>query len=314
MNKYIIAVFLIITLPSLACEPLPIEHKSATIAERTLAATFILEGTIEQPASKSTAASPEDPFIFTVDRWFKGNGPSKVIVRGFGMGPDCLASIPLPSKKVILFAKGNLISDGELELNYIDAFDAVVNSDKAIIDDIINAVGTSPIQPGIVSKAKTPNFSTQTNILQIPELTTDGNKQFYDVEIEFNFETGRFNLKNINSQPIINAYLGVDLRLKMAQSAVLDDENLHITFARVTEDSRCPSDVQCVWAGQVTVLLQFALGERKNLEEHSLTLSTEPAVKKIDKYLVELLEVNPYPVSTTTVVSDYEIVLKVSLI
>jgi hypothetical protein len=152
--------------------------------------------------------------------------------------------------------------------------------------------------------------------LRISELTADGKTQFYNVEIEFNFETERFSLKNIDTQPNVKADLGVNFELKMAQSAVLSDEDFRITFSRVAEDSRCPSDVVCIWAGQVTVVLQFALGEQ-NPVEHSLTLSADnkPAVKQIGKYLVELLAVIPYPTDTHPIAaSNYEIILKVSLI
>jgi hypothetical protein len=318
VNNYIISTCLIffITLPALACSPPPAGFEPPTLAERTLAATFVLEGMVEQPFSQSTLASPDEPFIFTVDRWFKGSGPSKVIVRGFGQGPDCLAPVPSASEKVILFTKGDLVTDGELSLNYLNAFDAVVYPDDTTVENIINTVGTLPTLPGIIAPpVETPNFSTQTNTLRIPKLTVDEKTLYYSAKIEFNFETERFSLKNINTQPNVNADLGVNFKLKMAQSAVLSDEDFRITFSRVAEDSRCPSDVVCIWAGQVTVVLQFALGEQ-NPEEHSLTLSADnkPAVKQIGKYLVELLKVIPYPTDSNPIsVSNYEIILKISL-
>jgi hypothetical protein len=268
---------------------------------------------VEQPSSQSTLVSPEQSFIFTVDRWFKGSGPAKVIVRGFGMGPDCLSSVP--SEKVILFTKGDLVTEGELDLNYLDAFDAVVYSDDTIADNIINTVGYRPTLPGIVDTlVETPDFSTQTNTLRIPELTADGYTRFYYVVIAFNFATEHFSLKNINTWPNVKAELGINFKLEMAQSAVLNNEDFRLTFLRVAEDSRCPSDVVCVWAGQVTVVLQLALGEQKP-EEISLTLSGEnsnPASQKIGKYLVELLKIRHYP-TDTTVISKYEIILNVSL-
>lgn len=48
--------------------------------------------------------------------------------------------------------------------------------------------------------------------------------------------------------------------LEVGQMRSLDDGSLGLAFLGVTEDSRCPPTVQCVWAGQVTILLQATLG------------------------------------------------------
>lgn len=37
-------------------------------------------------------------------------------------------------------------------------------------------------------------------------------------------------------------------------------QNLTIVFEKVLEDSRCPEDVQCIWAGEVKVRLQVDTG------------------------------------------------------
>lgn len=65
--------------------------------------------------------------------------------------------------------------------------------------------------------------------------------------------------------------------------------NLVVTPARVLEDSRCPRDVQCVWAGRLVVetridgrdwfeRVSMTLGEPKLLHSQSVTLiSARPA-------------------------------------
>lgn len=66
-------------------------------------------------------------------------------------------------------------------------------------------------------------------------------------------------------------------------------QGIAITPLQVTEDSRCPSDVQCAWAGKV------AVNVRVNSTVHSFI---EGAIVKVGGYIVQLKQVVPYPVST----------------
>lgn len=308
-----------ITLPALACEPPPLGFVPPTLDERINAATFVLEGSIEQE-HLNISASAEESFIFTVHKWFKGNGPAKVIIKGFGDGPDCLNPPPSPFKKAILFLNGNLASHGELELNYLGAHDAVIQYDEtnaSITEEITRIVGTAPILPKTTDTTiENPNFSTQTNTLQIPELTVDQTNQYYNVEIEFNFDTERFNLKKIDTRPdlIVNAILAADFKLRIGQTAKFTNEKLRVTFIRVAEDSRCPINVTCVWAGQITVVLQFALENQKQVE---IKLTQVPGrvhayAIVFNEYQVELVAVAPQPQHDSPPTKlEYEITLNV---
>ncbi|HKR08627.1 MAG TPA: hypothetical protein VJS39_05515 [Gemmatimonadaceae bacterium] len=48
---------------------------------------------------------------------------------------------------------------------------------------------------------------------------------------------------------------GVEFNLALGQTAALSGTGYRITFDRVTEDSRCPVDVVCVWAGDAKIRL-----------------------------------------------------------
>lgn len=48
---------------------------------------------------------------------------------------------------------------------------------------------------------------------------------------------------------------GVEFNLPLGQTAALSGTGFRITFNRVTEDSRCPIDVVCVWAGDAKIQL-----------------------------------------------------------
>ena len=51
---------------------------------------------------------------------------------------------------------------------------------------------------------------------------------------------------------------GVEFNLAIGKTATLSGSDYRITFNRVTEDSRCPIDVQCVWAGDARIELTIS--------------------------------------------------------
>jgi hypothetical protein len=51
---------------------------------------------------------------------------------------------------------------------------------------------------------------------------------------------------------------GAGFSLAVGKSATISGTDYRITFNRVTEDSRCPVDVQCVWAGDAKIELTVA--------------------------------------------------------
>jgi hypothetical protein len=69
-------------------------------------------------------------------------------------------------------------------------------------------------------------------------------------------------------------------------------------------DSRCRTGVQCVWAGEVKVILEATKSTGKNNEpvEFELTLKVrgQPATVSVLGYELELLSVQPYPANNVT--------------
>src|SRR5688500_9872470 len=60
-------------------------------------------------------------------------------------------------------------------------------------------------------------------------------------------------------------------QLKTGQSGYIKSEDLRIKFTEVAEESRCPSDVQCIQAGQFTATINLKRGEN-DLGDHSISL------------------------------------------
>ena len=111
--------------------------------------------------------------------------------------------------------------------------------------------------------------------------------------------------------------LDVPFQLKINQVAFIKSENIKIIFMNVTEDSRCPSDVECIWEGQVTIVINI-FKNNQFIGEFNLTSRTgfdELAIKEFDGYSINLIKVEPYPISTQIIeLSDYIVIFNVSKI
>src|SRR4029453_14195399 len=64
--------------------------------------------------------------------------------------------------------------------------------------------------------------------------------------------------------------LGREFKLKVGRAVTVKGTRLRIRFAAVENDSRCPADVMCVWAGNAAVRLQLGSGRGSN----TVTLNT----------------------------------------
>lgn len=90
---------------------------------------------------------------------------------------------------------------------------------------------------------------------------------------------------------------------------------LRIKFAAVTADSRCPSDVTCVWAGNAAVRLDVSTNRSNG---RSLTLNTGHTSSLTNEaqyqgYDLTLVDLSPYPRSDRqTAAGDYVVTLLVS--
>ena len=63
---------------------------------------------------------------------------------------------------------------------------------------------------------------------------------------------------------------GADFRMHAGQTVTLAD-NSRLRYVRVANDSRCPPDVQCVWAGDAIVAFEWspAGGRAQGFELHT---------------------------------------------
>ncbi|HKP68028.1 MAG TPA: hypothetical protein VJV05_02015 [Pyrinomonadaceae bacterium] len=70
---------------------------------------------------------------------------------------------------------------------------------------------------------------------------------------------------------------------------------LTVRFVELVEDSRCPTDVNCVWAGNAKVKIRVS----KNGRSHDMTLDTngQTQAATAEGYTIKLVELTPSPKS-----------------
>lgn len=83
------------------------------------------------------------------------------------------------------------------------------------------------------------------------------------------------------------------LELPVGRSA--DNGEISVTFETVTEDSRCPTGVQCVWAGNASVRLTLESGDEA--EVVVLGSALEPRQATFAGYTLTLRDLVPRPAS-----------------
>jgi hypothetical protein len=88
--------------------------------------------------------------------------------------------------------------------------------------------------------------------------------------------------------------LGSEFTLRPGQAADIQGRDLSINFVEISADSRCPQNVQCIVAGDVTalVIVKFS-GESKTL---SIKQSGDQAKTDFNGFEITT-SVSPYPVA-----------------
>ncbi|MFI5720503.1 hypothetical protein [Nocardia sp. NPDC051750] len=104
--------------------------------------------------------------------------------------------------------------------------------------------------------------------------------------------------------------LGTEFTLAAGDTAVLDEGRVAVLFRDVPEDSRCPADVACAWAGDATVITEVSAGGASSAHElHSNP--TFPTEVSTGGYRIALRSVRP-PARAEIPLSEYRVRLLVT--
>jgi hypothetical protein len=105
--------------------------------------------------------------------------------------------------------------------------------------------------------------------------------------------------------PSIQVQPNTQFDLSPGQEARVQGSNLTVRFSRVSDDSRCAVDVQCVWAGNAVVHLSLT-STQSAAAEASLNTTLDPKAVTYAGYSIRLVGLKPQPRSGTRITdADY---------
>ena len=94
--------------------------------------------------------------------------------------------------------------------------------------------------------------------------------------------------------------------IKLHQTLSID--NLDVTFWGI-DDSRCPSDVTCIWEGRASVTLHIY----NQTQYRTIIITTgENTTLYVDSYEINLIDILPYPVSVKDISKEYVATISIS--
>lgn len=109
----------------------------------------------------------------------------------------------------------------------------------------------------------------------------------------------------------VEARAGETFRMRPGTIARVGTDGLLIAFRAISEDSRCPTDVTCVWAGDAVARIQAAVG-RTDWTSYDLHTTLEPQSIEFAGHVITLVSVEPARRANESVdASRYVITLRV---
>ena len=101
-------------------------------------------------------------------------------------------------------------------------------------------------------------------------------------------------------------------QLKVNQTASLESDTIKVKFLNVTSDSRCPTDVTCVWEGEAKIVVNI-IKDGQDLGNFNLTSRAGQNNKAFDGHQIQVTKIEPSPTSGKKIpVSDYIITFSIT--
>ena len=99
---------------------------------------------------------------------------------------------------------------------------------------------------------------------------------------------------------LFNMLLQAQIEVKITSKKCIPKKGFHLQLKKVVSDSRCPENVTCIWAGEVSAIVEV-YSDKKFVEEKTITFNSknnEENFAWFSKYYpskVISVEVLPYP-------------------
>lgn len=89
------------------------------------------------------------------------------------------------------------------------------------------------------------------------------------------------------------------LKVQVNHEKRFPKSKLSVRFVELVEDSRCPADVQCIWAGNAKIKIRVS----KSGRSHDLTLDTNGPNQSVtaEGYAIKLVGLTPVPRSNVRI-------------
>ena len=108
-----------------------------------------------------------------------------------------------------------------------------------------------------------------------------------------------------------NVLIDQEFSLGLGQIASIEGEKLVIKFKAVLEDSRCPVNVVCVWAGNGKVELEIIDFDGQN-KAVILNTEKEPKATQLKRHKLTLISLNPPRIDGVSISpGDYSVTSRV---
>jgi len=83
------------------------------------------------------------------------------------------------------------------------------------------------------------------------------------------------------------------VKVQINQQKTIAKSKLTIKFISLVEDSRCPTNANCVWAGNAKIQIKVSKGKESKTFE--LNTKLEPKIVMFAGYEIKLTDLNPKP-------------------
>lgn len=98
-----------------------------------------------------------------------------------------------------------------------------------------------------------------------------------------------------------------EIELKFGEKINFQEEGISIQFSDVVDDSRCPIEFSCFWAGNAEVVVHL------NNNKINLNSNIDPKQANISNFTIKLISVEPYPINDTEIQDEeYSVKLQIN--
>lgn len=102
-------------------------------------------------------------------------------------------------------------------------------------------------------------------------------------------------LLSVQAQPVRQ-----EQKVQINKQKKFSRSSLSVKFVELVEDSRCPKDVDCVWAGNARIKIEVKRsGSQKEIIELNTNINDKSA--RYDGLLIELVDLTPKPASNVRI-------------